>query len=85
MKIRFLIAATLIASFATPVTAQGVSNYEVITQTTTSNSDDLKDLLVGCPAGKQLLAGSARIFGSINGTALTTSGPEGSPFLVVLH
>ena len=56
-----------------------VSDYEVVTQSTGSDSDSVKSMTAACPAGKMVIGGGARIFGSISGTALTTSGPEGPP------
>jgi hypothetical protein len=74
-----LVLATLLALMTPQLGTAGVSDYEVVTDFTVSDSSGLKSLLVDCPAGKQLLGGGARIFGSINGTGLTASGPEGTP------
>jgi len=57
----------------------GLSGYEVVTQSTGSDSSSVKDMTAACPPGKMVIGGGARIFGSISGTALTTSGPEGPP------
>jgi len=56
-----------------------VPDYEVVTQSTGSDSSSVKSMTAECPAGKMVIGGGARIFGSISGTALTTSGPEGPP------
>ena len=57
----------------------GLSGYEVVTQLTASDSSSVKSITAECPAGKMVIGGGARIFGSISGTALTANGPEGSP------
>ena len=57
----------------------GLSGYEVITQSTVSDSSSVKSITAECPAGKMVIGGGARIFGNISGTALTTSGPQGPP------
>ncbi len=72
-----LVLATLLALMTPQMGTAGVSDYEVVTESTGSDSSDLKSLTVDCPAGKQLLGGGARIFGNITGTGLTASGPEG--------
>ena len=53
----------------------GLSGYEVITESTGSDSSSVKSMTAACPPGKMVIGGGSRIFGSISGTALTTSGP----------
>jgi hypothetical protein len=43
------------------------------------NSDSPKSLMVDCPPGMTAKGGGARIYGVTQSTALTASGPEGSP------
>ena len=79
MKRHSFVVAAAFALLTLQRGTAGVTDYEVITNTTVQNSDGVKSLLVNCPAGKQLLGGGARIFGSINDIGLTASGPEGPP------
>jgi hypothetical protein len=57
----------------------GTSGYQVITLTSASNSSSPKSLTAPCPAGKRVIGGGARIFGTVGGTAVWLSGPDGTP------
>ena len=56
----------------------GVSERQVVTASTTSDSNSLKSALVTCPAGKLPLGGGATTAGNVQGVALVASRPDGT-------
>jgi hypothetical protein len=63
---------------ATPAAA-AVPGLIRVSATTSSTSQDAKDVAVSCPAGKQLVGTGARIDGGLGEVVLTALQPNGSP------
>ncbi|HMV66761.1 MAG TPA: hypothetical protein PKA64_07915, partial [Myxococcota bacterium] len=67
---------TVNALCAVPAVAQQI---QVATVTRNASAGaTFVDAFASCPAGTSIIAGGARVYGAIDGAALTTSGPEGT-------
>jgi hypothetical protein len=56
----------------------GVSARQVVVNKSSLNSNSQKSITATCPAGKVSIGGGGFVGGTINGTALTGSGPSGT-------
>jgi len=56
----------------------GVSARQVVVNHTSLNSNSSKSITAACPAGKVSIGGGGSLGGTVNGTALITSGPSGT-------
>ena len=61
---------------AGPAGADGISGYVSVSELGTQSSDSTQSFFVKCPVGKVVTGGGARIYGTLDGQAITTSGPD---------
>jgi hypothetical protein len=64
------------AVVGTVAAGKGFKDYQVVQQSSVSDSNTAKSFALTCPAGKKLLGVGARIAGATGGVAITTAGPS---------